>query len=63
MTDTETEIDNALTWLDDAKLTLGMISRGKHFHNDLRLRGVVNDLRDIADKLEPHIEALREREE
>ena len=60
MTDTETEIEIARGCLDDLQMSLHTIVRGKHFHNDLRLSGIVRDLRHIAERLEPHIEALRE---
>jgi len=60
MDKTHEVIEQAERWLDDAQMNLRMIRRGKHFDNDLRLKGVVRDLRDLADKLEPHIAVLEE---
>ena len=53
-------IEQAERWLDDAQMSLRMIRRGKHTHNDLRMKGVIRDLRELADKLEPCIEALED---
>lgn len=53
-------IEYAERWLDDAQMSLRMIRRGKHAYNKARLHDVVRDLRELADKLEPCIEALED---
>ena len=58
----EIALETAILALDDMNIALRMIARGKHTHNDLRLRGVVRDLRGLADRLEPRIEEFKEEE-
>lgn len=53
-------IEQAENWLDDAQTSLRIIRRGKHAYNKARLNDVVLDLRELADKLEPCIEALED---
>ena len=45
--------------LGGMQISLRTVARGKHTHNDIRLAGVVRDLRDLADRLEPRIEEFK----
>ena len=56
----EIALETAIMALEDMQISLRMVARGKHTHNDIRLAGVARDLRVLADRLEPRIEEFKD---